>query len=593
MVFPRKHHPAASALRSSPRANGRSARTAKSSSFTFTNAIIACTLLLGLYLTHWLYSRPPLWSGGRTEHVYWEGRRAEVKEAFVTSWEAYSKYAWGYDRFHPVSKKGSQMSSKGLGWIIVDSLDTLMLMNLSSQLSDARLWVSRNLDYDQDQDVNTFETTIRMLGGLLSAHYLAKELRLPGASSRRDYIYLSKAVDLADRLLGAYDSPSGIPYASIDLRTGRGIRSHADGGASSTAEATTLQLEMKYLSNITGNDVYWRKAEHVMKVIDDNAAEAGLVPIFVDPHSGRFTTREIRLGSRGDSYYEYLIKQYLQTSHQEPIYAHLWAEALAGIQQHLVIPTAHARLTFVAELPHGIGAPLSPKMDHLVCFLPGAIALGATGAIAEQYAAARHELMPGGWTREDKDGQMALARELMKTCWAMHGVTATGLAPEIVWFDADEAVLSRREKGSVPGPLAESSDDRALWEKDCTVKPLDAHNLQRPETVESLFVMWRVTRDPVYREWGWEIFKAFREHTLVAGGEGYSSVGDVNAVPPPMRDNMESFWLAETLKYLYLLFSPDDFLPLEKVVFNTEAHVFPRMELGKFSTGWERRRGAK
>jgi mannosyl-oligosaccharide alpha-1,2-mannosidase len=193
------------------------------------------------------------------------------------------------------------MSPKGLGWIIVDSLDTMMLMNLTDQLAESRKWLHRHLDYDQDQDVNTFETTIRMLGGLLSAHYLSKQL--PGVASARDHVYLQKAVDLADRLLGAYESSSGIPYASIHLASRKGIRSHADGGASSTAEAATLQLEMKYLSNITGNDIYWRKAEKVMQVLDNNGAEAGLVPIFVNADSGRFTTQEIRLGSRGDSYY--------------------------------------------------------------------------------------------------------------------------------------------------------------------------------------------------------------------------------------------------------------------------------------------------
>jgi hypothetical protein len=193
------------------------------------------------------------------------------------------------------------MSPKGLGWIIVNSLDTMMIMNLTSQLSEARIWLQRKLDYEQNQDVNTFETTIRMLGGLLSAHYLSKAL--PGVSSRRDPVYLNKAVDLADRLLAAYDSPSGIPYASIHLSECRGIASHTDGGASSTAEATTLQLEMKYLSNITGNDIYWRQAEKVMEVVDGIGAPEGLVPIFLSAQSGRFTSREIRLGSRGDSYY--------------------------------------------------------------------------------------------------------------------------------------------------------------------------------------------------------------------------------------------------------------------------------------------------
>lgn len=155
--------------------------------------------------------------------------------------------------------------------------------------------------------MNSFETTIRILGGLLSAHYLSQVL--PGASSRRDQVYLTKSIDLANRLLGAYNSPSGIPYASIHLASHRDLVSHADGGSSSTAEATTLQLEMKYLSNVTGDDVYWRKAEKVMEVIDGIRVTDGLVPIFISPHSGRFTSAEIRLGSRGDSYYGNLLSR--------------------------------------------------------------------------------------------------------------------------------------------------------------------------------------------------------------------------------------------------------------------------------------------
>lgn len=203
--------------------------------------------------------------------------------------------------FNPISKKGSQMSPTGLGWIIVDSLDTMMIMNLTSQLADARKWLNRGLTYDQDQDVNTFETTIRMLGGLLSAHYLSTQL--PDVSSRRDYIYLQKATDLADRLLSAYDSRSGIPYASVNIGKREGLVSHADGGASSTAEATTVQLEMKYLAHLTGKEEYWRKAEHVMKIVDDRRMQDGLLPIFIHPDTGQFRYQEIRLGSRGDSYY--------------------------------------------------------------------------------------------------------------------------------------------------------------------------------------------------------------------------------------------------------------------------------------------------
>ncbi|KAE8132907.1 glycoside hydrolase [Aspergillus pseudotamarii] len=509
---------------------------------------------------------------------YWSSHREEVKDSFVISWDAYTKYAWGQDRFHPISKTGSQMSPSGLGWIIVDSLDTLMIMNLTTQLSDARKWLNRGLTYNQDQDVNTFEMTIRMLGGLLSAHYLSNVL--PDVSSRRDYIYLSKAVDLGDRLLGAYESRSGIPYASVNIGTREGLPSHADGGASSTAEATTLQLEMKYLAHLTGKEVYWRKAEHVMKVIDNHRMQDGLLPIFVHPDTGQFRHKEIRLGSRGDSYYEYLIKQYLQTSGQEPVYRELWEEALVGIQKHLITSTKHSKLQFIAELPQGIGGPLSPKMDHLVCFLPGSIAIGATEGLTEKEARKRPS-----WNSR-KEHQMQLARELMKTCWAMYAVTNSGLSPEIAWFEVDEADI---RPSSRPSPTARSKDDKACWKRDLNIKPLDAHNLQRPETVESLFLMYRVTNDPLYRKWGWEIFKAFKEHTVVKDGEGYASLHDVTKVPTPQRDNMESFWLAETLKYLYLLFSPREFLPLTEVVFNTEAHVLPRFNQSKFQTGWKRR----
>ncbi|RWA13582.1 hypothetical protein EKO27_g1519 [Xylaria grammica] len=508
-------------------------------------------------------------------------------------WDAYFANAWGADRYHPVSEKGSQMSPNGLGWIIIDSLDTIMLMNLTDRLAEPRKWLQRRLTYDQDQDVNTFEMTIRMLGGLLSAHYLTT--KIPNAASRRDTVYLAKAVELSDRLLPAYESRSGIPYASVHLSKGKGMLSHADGGSSSTAEAATLQLEMKYLSYLTGNDTYWRKAERPMKVLSDNHAQDGLVPIFVHPESGRFTSREIRLGSRGDSYYEYLVKQSLQTSGQEPAYLEMWEEALRGIQEHLITTTKHSGLKFVAELPQGVGGPLLPKMDHLVCFLPGLIALGATRG----HTLSKARTWPS-WDSK-KEVQIQLARDLMKTCWGMYAVTETGLAPEIAWFHANEEDLR-----PAPGerPKAPTRDSLSAWKKDYIVKPLDAHNLQRPETVESLFVMWRITEDPIYREWGWKIFNAFEKHTKLSGNRGYTSVNDVNTVPPPSRDNMESFWLfsfptehesltymllqAETLKYLYLLFSPNDFIPLTEVVFNTEAHIFPVLNKVKWQTGWSR-----
>lgn len=244
------------------------------------------------------------WSSSK-DKVDWEERRQKVKDAFKLSWSSYEKHAWGFDEYQPVSKHSKQMVPNGMGWIIVDALDTLMLMNLTTEIAHAREWMSTTLTYDQDHDVSTFETTIRMLGGLLTAHYLSSTFpeMAPVADTLGDDLYLEKASDLADRLLGAYDSKSGVPFASVNLHTMAGIPSHDDGGASSTAEATSLQLEMKYLAKLTGETHYWEKAEKVMEVVDNNGMEGGLLPIFIYADLGTFRGSNIRLGSRGDSYY--------------------------------------------------------------------------------------------------------------------------------------------------------------------------------------------------------------------------------------------------------------------------------------------------
>ncbi|GAB1310399.1 mannosyl-oligosaccharide alpha-1,2-mannosidase [Madurella fahalii] len=518
----------------------------------------------------------------------WLKRRERVVEAMELSWDAYERYAWGFDEFHPVSKTGKQMAPKGLGWIIIDSLDTLMLMNMTSRLTHAREWLSKSLTWDQDQDVNTFETTIRMLGGLLSAHYLSTtypELAPipdddPGAPG--EDLYLEKAMDLAHRLMAAFDSPSGVPYASVNLAQYKGIISHADMGASSTAETTTLQLEFKYLAKLTGEKDFWDKAERVMQLVDDNGAQDGLVPIFIFATTGKFHGQNIRLGSRGDSYYEYLIKQYLQTNKKEPVYQEMWREALQGVRKHLVTYTEPSQFTIIGERPSGLDGELSPKMDHLVCFMPGTIALAATNGLTEREA----KKLPT-WTKQN-EADMRLARELMHTCWGMYKWMATGLAGEITYFSIGDPPLPESAEHQAPADFDPSPD--AEWRKDYDVRQFDSHNLQRPETVESLFYMWRITGETKYREWGWEMFKNFMNYTAVEEGGGFTSLSNANVIPPVSRDNMESFWLAETLKYFYLLFSPNDLLPLDKNVFNTEAHPLPVFDMGPlFSTGWTRK----
>lgn len=482
----------------------------------------------------------------------WAEAKKEVRDVFLESWAAYEADAWGKDVYHPVKGSGENMGPKPLGWMVVDLLDTLLIMECQEEFNRAKRWVKEDLLYDFDYNVNVFETTIRMLGGLLSAYHLSN-----------DDVFVDKAAKLANSLIGGFNSPTGIPYSSVNLKTGEGIKNHVDNGASSTAEAATLQLEFRYLAKLTGEDLYWKAAEKIMEVLDKNQPKDGLVPIFVQPDTGKYQGNLIRLGSRGDSYYEYLLKQHLQTNNKEPIYWQMYKESVDGVKKHLVGKSKPNGLTFIGELEKGIGGPLSPKMDHLVCFYGGLLALGATNGLPLK------EAKKSPYWSQDKADDMKLAEELTYSCYKMYKDVETGLSPEIVVFNTDP-----------------------LKDEDFTIKPADRHNLQRPETVESLYYLYQITGDEKYREWGYEIFQSFQKYTRVLTADNkisYTSLNDVTTTKPSYRDNMESFWLAETLKYLYLLFDDENKLPLNKYVFNTEAHPFPRFDMAPlFSTGWSR-----
>lgn len=518
------------------------------------NIITALVFLFFLYygVFHGYFNKVIGYSNNAASKLSAQEKQQRIKDVFKESFNKYQKYAWGYDRYDPVNLRGSNLenSKHPLGWMIVDSLDTLVLMGLDEELEASRSWIKDSLDYNVPIEVSLFETTIRMLGGLLSAYYLTG-----------DVLYYDKSIDLANRLLPAFNTASGIPYEKVNLQTGRSNNY----GPSSTAEVGTLQLEFKYLAYLSNNSTYWDVVEKVMSVLyNANLPEDGLVPIQISPSNGRFTNKLIRLGSRGDSYYEYLLKQYLQTG--ENIYLDMHEESVEGVKRHMINKSIPNGLTFIGELNRGIRIDEPPlnKMDHLVCFYPGLLALGATeGMTLKKFKE------QGAYTNSFKD--LDLAKELTETCYMMYKCTKTGLAGEISMFNTESRVKN-----------------------DIYILPNDRHNLQRPETVESLFYLYRITEDPIYRQWGWEIFESFVKYTKVEGG--YSGINDVeNPENVNFRDDMESFWLAETLKYLYLLFEDDfDVFSLEEIIFNTEAHPLPKLDLSKaeasLKTNWKMNR---
>ncbi|KAJ8456427.1 hypothetical protein ONZ51_g12132 [Trametes cubensis] len=487
-------------------------------------------------------------------------KRDAVVAAFKHAWLAYEpeRDAMGDDEYHPLSHKGSNLTEAGgIGYTVVDSIDTMLLMGLHDEYTRAREWVATKMTFERDAQFNTFETTIRVLGGLLSAYTLTE-----------DPLFLEKARELGDRIMPAFETPTGLPLSHINLAQRKGYKTPDNNGLVSTAEVSTLQLEFRYLSYLTDNDAYWDAVEKVMQVIKSSTMSTGLASIFMNPEDGRFVMSAIRLGSRGDSYYEYLLKQYIQTNQTEPVYQHMYDFAIRGVQEHLVKKSQTARLTYTSELiperdrSGKVTWRLVPKQDHLVCFFGGSLMLGAvtTGAAVHPVTTPPQvkQLTPSG-LRDWKTGY-----DLIETCMRTHE-TATGLSPEIVHFRIPSDGLAGSSmpndwyiKGARPG----------------APPPYDARYILRPETVESLFIAYRLTGDERYRKYGWQIFQAIERHCKIESG-GYASILNVDQVPVEYEDKMETFLMSETLKYLYLLFEDDSVLPLSKYVFNTEAHPFP------------------
>lgn len=255
-------------------------------------------------------------------------------------------------------------------------------------------------------------------------------------------------------------------------------------------------------------------------------------------------------------------------------------------------------LLYVAEREGGVGGRAVHKMDHLVCFLPGVLALGHSEGLGRRWGGGNRvrewqvirALQRLGLSKDTT--HLDVARELARTCVQMYARTPAGLAPEIAHFPLSG--LAKRRGGGGMGLVATGGGVSVFG--DVLIKDKDSHNLLRPETVESLWVLWRITGESEWRDAGWRMWQAWERHARVEGG-GYASLKSVTVAADAAAadaggggfersDKMESFFLGETLKYLYLLFSDDPaLLPLPCFVFNTEAHPLPVLTRGASDGG--------
>ncbi|KAI9999959.1 hypothetical protein NQD34_011802 [Periophthalmus magnuspinnatus] len=445
-------------------------------------------------------------------------RREKVKEMMKFAWDNYKRYAWGKNELRPLTRNGhiGNMFGGLRGASIIDSLDTLYIMGLMEEYNDAKEWVKTSLDLNSNGEASLFEVNIRYVGGLLSAFYLTGE-----------EIFKSKVLELGEKLLPAFNTPTGIPRGVINLGSGTSWSwGWASAGSSILAEFGTLHLEFVHLSELSANPIYTEKVMNIRKLLNKIEKPHGLYPNFLSPVSGNWVQHHVSIGGLGDSFYEYLIKSYLMSDKGDEDAKRMYYSALDAIEANLV-QKSPGGLTYMAEWRGGI---LDHKMGHLACFSGGMIGIGADDG-----------------PQEKRQHYLDLAAEITHTCHESYTRSGTKLGPEAFRFDSGAEATATRLS--------------------------DRYYILRPEVIESYMYMWRLTHDPKYREWGWEAVQALELHCRVESG--FSGIRDVYTTTVSHDNMQQSFFLSETLKYLYLLFSEDDLLPLEDWVFNTEAHPLP------------------
>ncbi|KAF3483308.1 alpha-1,2-Mannosidase [Arthroderma uncinatum] len=495
-----------------------------------------------------------------------EERRDAIKSAFRHSWKGYKKYAWGMDEVGPVTGQ-TKDTFGGWGATLVDSLDTLWIMGLKKEFEEAVAAVSR-IDFSTSDTLtlNIFEVTIRYLGGLLAAHDL---------SDGSYPILLEKAVELGDFLYIAFDTPNRMPVLRWFWLASKEKRDLEASNNNVLAELGSLSVEFTRLTQLTGDPKYYDAIQRITNMLDkhqDHTALPGLWPISIDALTPNFNVdNRFSFGGLADSLYEYLPKEYLMLGGRSSQYRHMYEKAIDVAKKHMFFRPMTEQGddilisgTVRASARSATAINLDPDSQHLTCFAGGMLAIGSKIF--------------------DRPDDLNIGRKLVDGCiWAYNSMPA-GVMPESFravqctdessgcswdlreWLNSDEdnqqplEELKRqaREKGMFPGFKLISDPKYHL----------------RPEAIESVFILYRITGDTTLQDKGWEMFKAIEKASKTK--IGYGAIEDVTLANSEIMDEMESFWTGETLKYFYLLFSEPDLISLDKYVFNTEAHPLLR-----------------
>jgi len=366
------------------------------------------------------------------------------------------------------------------------------LMHLDAEAMRTRSLIASDLSFDRDIYVKNFEITIRLLGGLLSGYQLTGDKRL-----------LNLAEDLGNRLLPVFNSPTGLPYIYVNLRTG-----DTRGAVTNPAETGTLLLEFGTLSKLTGRAIFYEKAKRALVETFKRRSPLGLVGQSINVETGTWTNTDSHISGGIDSHYEYLWKCWLLFGDKDC--RDMWEASVPAVNKYLADEIGGELWYGHADMQ--TGKRTETTYGALDAFFPALLAFS---------------------------GDLARARRLQASSFKMWNLY--GIEPEILDYKTMRVVAG-------------------------------SYHL-RPEIVESTYYLYHYTGDPEYRHRGEKMFDDFVRYCRTESG--YAALADVTS--KQQLDEMESFILAETFKYFYLLFAPAGTLEFDKVIFNTEAHPLRRI----------------
>lgn len=450
-----------------------------------------------------------------------------------------------------------------MGATIVDSLGFLHVLGLNDEFERAKRWVLNDLHPTKPVQVSVFESTIRILGGLLSAHALTN-----------DSSFIAPAEQLGHALLKAFKPDHHLPCKHVHLSTG--MCDHKEHGFTTLAAAGTLLMEFRELSRVTKIPDFEMAARRAERAIVESARRRDppwLLPKMLSTTDAEPRFSDVNIDGGTDSYYEYLAKLWLQGDRTESSMQHVFNDTVAALVDHCFVETAHHAMigsvtwhSLQRRSDENRLVAVRSEGSHLSCFFPGTLAL--------------YGMMSGDTSK------IELAERLLYTCWQLYNSTTSGVGAEEFSLSQHEVEINTHAQGRAglqpPRPMKYRRSITDMVDAECssdelTVKSSSGYKL-RPEVMESIMYMYRATGKEMYREWGWKAFAAWERHLRVASG-GYCGVVDVCG-PHPRCGRQDgglqhSFWLGETLKYTWLLFDDGHSLPLTDWVFTTEAHPLP------------------